>query len=217
VVVGAALVAGLVPAIYPLTPGFSTGDATAAVVGAVVAATAAIAFVPITLGVASDTSRRYDGLIYAIALFSAAAGAIHLAVAKTHFDEYALFGVFFVGSGIAQLVWSAWILVRRWAPLLVLGAVGNALIVALWGVDRIWGLPIGPEQWEPESIGFGDVATSTFEVLVVAGCVAAHVGQRTRRLRPALALGLTLAVAAATTLSLLSVLGVGSSILTPTG
>lgn len=40
-------------------------------------------------------------------------------------------------------MWPLWLLLRRWRRLLLLGAVGNALIVALWGVDRIWGLPFG--------------------------------------------------------------------------
>jgi hypothetical protein len=55
------------------------------------------------------------------ALASAGAAAIHLAVAKPHFDEYTLFGVFFVGSGLAQLAWPIWLLFRRRQPLLVLG------------------------------------------------------------------------------------------------
>jgi hypothetical protein len=49
-----------------------------------------------------------------------------------HFDEYTLFGLFFVGSGIAPIAWPIWLLFRRWPPMLVLGAAGNALIVALW-------------------------------------------------------------------------------------
>jgi hypothetical protein len=71
-----------------------------------------------------------DRLVYLAALASAGAAAIHLAVAKPHFDEYTLFGVFFVGSGLAQLAWPIWLLFRRWQLLLVLGAFGNALIVA---------------------------------------------------------------------------------------
>jgi hypothetical protein len=132
-----------------------------------------------------------------------------------HFEEYALFGVFFVGSGIAQLVWPIWLLLWRWRPLLALGAAGNALIVALWGVDRVWGLPIGPEHWAPDRVGFADAATSGFEVVLVVGCLAALRRDRIRPPRPATAIALTLTAAAVTTLSLLSVLGVGSSFLTP--
>src|SRR5436190_13741532 len=95
-------------------------------------------------------------LAFAAALASAGAATIHFAVAKAHLDEYALFGVFFVGSGIAQLVWPIWLMLRRWPPLLALGALGNAAIVALWAVDRIWGLPLGPDPWKPDPVGFGD-------------------------------------------------------------
>jgi hypothetical protein len=202
----------------PLTPGFSAADTVAAVVAAVVAATVAIAVMPLTRRLAQELQRSgaRDGLVFAVALFSAGAAAIHFAVAKTHFDEYTLFGVFFVGSGIAQLVWPIWLLLRRWRPLLALGAVGNALIVALWGVDRIWGLPLGPEHWKPDPGGFGDSVTAAFELLLVAGCVTLLARDRERPLRPSAAVGLTLAVAALTALSLLSVLGVGSSFLTPT-
>jgi hypothetical protein len=158
-----------------------------------------------------------DALVYLAALASAGAAAIHLAVAKPHFDEYTLFGVFFVGSGIAQLAWPVWLLFRGWRPLLVLGAVGNALIVALWAVDRAWGLPLGPEPWKPESVGFGDSVTLGFEVVVVAACIALVLrgqGGRVRRMQMA---AVTFAALALTTLSLLSVLGVAASVLTPTG
>jgi hypothetical protein len=54
-----------------------------------------------------------------------------------HFAEYTLYGLFFVLSGIAQLVWPIWLLFRRWWPLFALGAIGNGLIVALWVIDRV--------------------------------------------------------------------------------
>ena len=214
---GGAVVAGLLPAIFPLTPGFSARDTLAAVVAAGIAASAAVGIVPLTQGLATRISRslRPNRLLYAIALCSAGAAAIHFSVAKTHFEEYTLFGVFFVGSGIAQLVWPIWVLLQRWRPLLVLGAVGNALIVALWAVDRIWGLPLGPEHWKPETVGFGDSVTSALELLLVAGCVALLAPDRERPLRRLSAAALVVAVTVVTTLGLLSVLGVGSSLLTP--
>src|SRR5206468_6438823 len=96
----------------------------------------------------------------------AGAAAIHFAVAKTHFQEYSLFGVFFVLSGIAQLVWAAFILFRPGRMALLLSAVGNLAIAALWALNRIWGLPIGPEHWKPEPIGFADTTASGLEILV---------------------------------------------------
>jgi hypothetical protein len=214
---GGAVLAALLPAIFPLTPGFSAADTVAAAVAAAVVAVVAIGVVPLAERFAWELPRSgaRDGIVFAVALFSAGAAAIHFAVAKMHFDEYTLFGVFFVGSGLAQLVWPLWLLLRRWRPLLVLGALGNGLIVALWAVDRISGLPLGPEHWKPDPVGFGDSVTAAFELLIVAGCVTVLARDRERPLRVGAA-ALTLAVVALTALSLLSVLGVGSSFLTPT-
>jgi hypothetical protein len=217
-VVAAAVVAGLLPALFPLSPGYSMRNTTAQVVAAVIAAAAAVGIVPLAALVVRTVSRR--GLaLYSLALLSAGAAAIHFAVAKGHFDEYFLFGLFFVLSGLAQLVWAALILFKPSRLFLALGAIGNLLIVALWGVDRIWGLPIGPEHWKPEPVGFSDVAASAFEVVLVVGCIAllAHVPRLrgATRARRGLAFALTIAVVALTTMSLLSAVGIGSPLITP--
>ena len=213
-----AVLAALLPAVFPLTPGFSATDTVAAAVAAAVVAAVALAVVPLAERLARELPRSgaCDGIVFAVALGSAGAAAIHLAVAKMHFGEYTLFGVFFVGSGLAQLVWPLWLLLRRWRPLLMLGALGNGLIVALWAVDRIWGLPLGPEHWKPDPVGFGDSVTAAFEVLLVAGCVVLLGRGRGRPPRGSAVVALVLAAVVVTTLSLLSVLGVGSSFLTPT-
>src|SRR5689334_2264194 len=62
---------------------------------------------------------RRKVVVLGAALLSAGAASVHLAVAKDHFEEYTLFGVFFVLAAIAQLVWAAWVTVRPWRPLLV--------------------------------------------------------------------------------------------------
>src|SRR5919198_1278063 len=179
-VVPAAVVAALLPGIFPLTPAFSAADTLAAVIAAAVTAAVAIGAVGFADRLARGLPRAGAGesLVVAAALFSAGAAAIHFAVAKMHFEEYTLFGVFFVGSGVAQLVWPIWVLFRRWPPLFVLAAIGNAGIVALWAVDRIWGLPLGPTPWRPDRIGFGDTTSAVFEVFLVAACVTVFTGAR---------------------------------------
>lgn len=210
----AALAAGL----FPLTPGFSAADTKAAVIAALVVAALSVAVVAAAALVGRTLPRAgaADVLVFAVALVSAGAGAIHLSVAQMHFDEYFLFGLFFVGSGVAQFVWPIWLLLRRWPPLLVLGAVGNAGIVALWTVDRIWGLPLGPTHWKPDPVGLGDSVSSAFEIVLVALCVALLARRRAGRLQLRAALALASAVLALTALSLLSVLGVAPSILPTT-
>ena len=113
-------------------------------------------------------------------------------------------------------MWPIWVLFRRWRPLFLLAAVGNGAIVALWAVDRIWGLPLGPTPWKPDPVGFGDSVTALFEVLLVVACLMLFTGRRRMMLRRASVLMLTCAVVVITALSFLSVLGVGSSLLTPT-
>ena len=214
----------VLPAIYPLSPGYSDQDTAASVVAAVLAATAAIAAVPLAAAFATRISAgggRGLGFVvlFAAALLSAGAAAIHFAVAKDHFDQYTLFGVFFVLSGIGQLLWALLALFRPTRFVLALGVVANLAIAAVWVVDRIWGLPIGPEHWKPETIGFGDSAASAFELVLVFGCLALFVPSLRARPRPRLSLGVALllvvAVTTLTVLGLLSAVGVASSFLTP--
>jgi hypothetical protein len=213
-----AALGAVLAAIFPFTLGFSPAEMEAATIAAAVTAAVSVAWVPLADRLARRLPKAGAGdlLLLLATLGSAGAAAIHLAVAKMHFDEYTLFGLFFVGSGIAQLVWPIWLLFRRWPPLLVLGAAGNALIVVLWGVDRIWGLPLGPTPWQADPVGFGDSVTSGFEVLIVAACIALLVRGRGGAVRPVAMAALTASAVALTTLSLLSVLGVGASVLTPT-
>jgi hypothetical protein len=213
-----ALLAGLLAGIFPLTPGFSAGDVLAAAVAAVLTATVSVAVVQFAdrVGRGLRDAGAGDRLVFAAALASVGAAAIHFSVAKMHFEEYGLFGVFFVGSATAQLVWPLWLLLRRWPPLLVLGAIGNALIVALWLVDRIWGVPLGPDPWTPDPFGFGDSVASGFEATLVICCIALVVRRRGGALGRRSTLALTFGAVALITLSLLSVLGVASSVLTPT-
>ncbi|MDP9225864.1 MAG: hypothetical protein M3P18_18890 [Actinomycetota bacterium] len=111
-----------------------------------------------------------DALV-AVALLSMAAGFIHAAVVRQHLREWWLYGVFFAVSAVAQVVWASVALRRPSRRLIVAGAVGNAAVVALWLITRVSGLPVGPEPWTPEAVGFLDVVASLFEILLVAVAV----------------------------------------------
>ncbi len=199
------------------TPGFSATDTAAAILASTVAALLALWIVPLTNRLARPLagSAPDDLLLFTAALASAGAAAVHFSVIGMHFDEYALYGVFFVGSAVAQLVWAMWVLLRRWRPLLILGALGNAAIVALWIADRAGAVPIGPDATETPPYGLADSITSGLEALLVICCVAGLLQRRRRQLRPGANLALTLGAAALTTLAFLSVLGVAPSVLPP--
>jgi hypothetical protein len=183
---------------------------------AVVAALAAAAFVPLTW--AEFRPRSPALLLSGAALFSAGAAAIHLSVAKSQFDQYTLFGVFFLVAGIAQLGWAVLVLIRPLRPLLWLGIAGNLAIAVLWAVDRIWGLPLGPEHWKPESIGFGDAAATGFELLLALACLKLLRDRRavaTGRQKEVRQLLLVLPVVVVIALALLSTMAIGSSVIPP--
>lgn len=199
------------------TPGFSAVDTRATIIASAVAALLAVWIIPLANRVARPLadSGADDRLLFTAALASTSAAAVHFSVIGMHFAEYTLYGVFFVASAIAQLVWPIWLLLRRWTPLLVLGALGNAAIVATWIIDRSGAMPVGPDATEPPPYGLGDGITSGFEVLLVVCCIAVLMRRQGHALRLGVNLALTLGTAALTTLALLSVLGVAPAVLPP--
>jgi FtsP/CotA-like multicopper oxidase with cupredoxin domain len=113
------------------------------------------------------------------------AGAIHLAVAPDHFQEYLLFGLFFTVSGLAQLGTAVAVLVRPSRRLLVVTASATVAFVLLWLVSRTTGLPVGPASWTPEEIGAPDVVCIVLEVVSVLILLPLAIrGRRPRRRRP---------------------------------
>jgi hypothetical protein len=108
----------------------------------------------------------------AAALMSAAAAAIHAAVAAPHFREYVPFGLLFGATALAQAAWAMLMIAAPSARLLAAGAAGNAAIVGAWALSRTVGLPVGPGRWTPEPAAALDVAASTLELGVVAAAIA---------------------------------------------
>jgi FtsP/CotA-like multicopper oxidase with cupredoxin domain len=103
--------------------------------------------------------------IYSAALFTLAAGLIHLAVAPEHLREYVPFGVFFLVVGSAQIVLAVELASRPTRRLALLVAASSALLIGLWIVSRTVGLPVGPHPGEPEDIGLPDVLCNLLELL----------------------------------------------------
>lgn len=100
------------------------------------------------------------------AMFTAGAGAVHLAAAVPHFADSALLGSGFVAVGWAQLVAAALLFRRRQARSVRWSVVAlNVAAVVTWAVSRTVGLPVGHPG--PEAVGPGDVLTVALEIAAV--------------------------------------------------
>src|SRR5439155_8845280 len=103
-----------------------------------------------------------------------------------------------------------------WASVVV-----NSLTVAAYVITRTVGLLVGPAARETEKIGFGDLTTTAFEAVLVAGSVLLLFrswGQgRVRTATSEALIGImAVGVTAVTVLSLFSTVG-GSLFVTPAG
>jgi hypothetical protein len=127
-----------------------------------------------------------SALRFASAACVVAAG-IHVAVAPEHFRESALYGAFFVTAAACQLAGAATLLLVRSRLFTSFVAVGNAVIVLLWLVTRVVGIPVGPQAGEVERFQLLDISASTAEAAVVVCCaLALHRVTRIARSVPAL-------------------------------
>jgi hypothetical protein len=114
-----------------------------------------------------------------LALASIGAAVIHFLVTPDHFEEFVLFGVFFLGLGIFQAVWAGGVLVKPNVLVVAAGVLVSALVIGVWTLSRTTGLPIGPEAGEPEAVGLSDVLATALEGLIVLGGTYLLLGQRT--------------------------------------
>jgi len=131
---------------------------------AILAAGVAVSIVPVAV---SMVAAPPDARLVVAATASAGAAAIHFAVISEHIDEYWLFGVFFIASGAAQLLWATAVVFRPHRGVVAIGALGNAAIILLWIASRTIGLPLGPEAGSAEAVGVADVAATALEVVIV--------------------------------------------------
>lgn len=105
--------------------------------------------------------------LVSMALASVGAAAIHLVVMPGHFEESLLYGGFFAAAASVQLVYAWALLVRPSRPLIGCGAAANLLIIALWLVTRLVGIPLGPGTGTVEAFGPLDVLAGILELVVV--------------------------------------------------
>jgi hypothetical protein len=117
-------------------------------------------------------------LRYGIAIASIAAGVVHLLAASAHTEHAPILG-FFVGAGIAQILFgTAVISPRPHSLLLRSGALMSVGLIGVWAASRISGLPFVEGADHAEPIGVKDTAAVALELLVVIGALALVAGGR---------------------------------------
>jgi hypothetical protein len=112
------------------------------------------------------TAGRY--LRWLLAAFSLGAGVIHLAVSGENYQLSWMHGMFFVVVGWLQISWAVAVILRPKRRLLTAGVLLNAGIICVWVMSRVWGVPVGPEAWTPESVALADALSSGCEFGIVA-------------------------------------------------
>lgn len=120
-----------------------------------------------TLGAPGRTVATYAPLAVIAAALSLASAGIHFAVIGEHLDEDFLFGVLFFALGWFQLVWAQVYLIWQRRSAAWLAIVVNLGVVLVWVMSRTVGLPIGPNPWVPEQLGFADILASSFELGII--------------------------------------------------
>jgi hypothetical protein len=117
-----------------------------------------------------------------MALASLCAALVHVAVMPDHFEESVLYGLFFLLASLGQLAFAIAVVARPTRRLVLAGVVGCVLIIGLWLVSRLVGVPVGPDNGGTEEFGVLDILATAAEVVVV-GC--GLLALRTWSLRPA--------------------------------
>jgi hypothetical protein len=102
-------------------------------------------------------------------------------VISEHLEEDVLFGVLFFALGWFQLVWAQVYLLWPRRSVALLAIVINLGAVAVWIMSRTLGLPIGPQAWVPEQVGFADLLASSFELSMIALLLPTVAGERFSR------------------------------------
>ena len=146
-------------------------------------------------GASAEPDRNAARIASVVALASIGAGAIHIAAAATIARGNAQMEAFFGVVATAQIVWGLLTLV--WAPRwwLVLGALGNAVVVVTWIVSRTVALPFGPYAHVVLPVGFADTVATILGAVTIMGAAALAVRGSGAGRAAARARGFTLAAA----------------------
>jgi hypothetical protein len=114
------------------------------------------------------------------------AAVVHVAYAPTHFAEYWMYGLFFVGIAWVQVLFAAGLVFWPRRIVLALIALTNAAVIGVWIVSRTIGIGIGPHAKIAEAVTFPDILATALEGVVLLGALALLANPRVlgRHLRP---------------------------------
>jgi hypothetical protein len=118
------------------------------------------------------------------AILSMSAGIIHLLLIQEHMEESILWGIFFLISGIAQIIFGIFIIITLEKPspinkliLYYFGIVGNSLLVGIFILVRLFTPPFSPEAApinELEPNGIITIIIEIFSIVVLAYLIKSY-------------------------------------------
>jgi hypothetical protein len=123
-------------------------------------------------GYSKNTSIRIAKI--SAALLSMSAGIIHLLLIQEHMEESILWGIFFLISGIAQIIFGIFIIItlEKLSPinksiLYYFGIVGNSLLVGIFILVRLFTPPFSTESAPINELEPNGIITIIIEILSI--------------------------------------------------
>lgn len=108
------------------------------------------------------------------AILSMSAGIIHLLLIQEHMEESILWGIFFLISGIAQIIFGIFIIItlEKLSPinksiLYYFGIVGNSLLVGIFILVRLFTPPFSTESAPINELEPNGIITIIIEILSI--------------------------------------------------
>jgi hypothetical protein len=132
----------------------------------------------------AEDEGTHDRALWLAAALSLTAGIVHLFVSPGYLGEWWGYGFFFIWAGLAQIAYALIIFVQPWMfetggahdnksratrrAVYLIGAGGNAVIIALYVITRTVGIPfVGPSAGAIEPMTPISVITTAAELILV--------------------------------------------------
>jgi hypothetical protein len=102
-----------------------------------------------------------------VAALLVGAGAVHLALAPSHFGESTVEGIGFVVAAWLQIALAVAVLLRPTRAVIFTIVAVSAASIGAWAVSRIWGLPFGEHADHAEQVTVVDSLTVVMEAFTI--------------------------------------------------